>query len=53
MISREKSAEDRQKEREAKYDQEVAEARIERALVRYQRFLYAPHGSQERKPKER
>lgn len=53
MISREKSAENRQKEREAEYDQKLAEARIERALVQYQRHISTPPGSQERKPKAR
>ena len=36
MTSNEKDAKELQKEREAKYDAEMAEARIARALLRYE-----------------
>ena len=37
MLQHEKEAEERRKQREAKYDEVMAEAKVERALIRYER----------------
>lgn len=42
MRENEKSEKDRQEEKEAEYNQQIAQARIERALARYERLLLNP-----------
>ncbi len=49
MMEEERSPEERQKDRERKYDQDMAQARIERAVMRYERLISMPSIIQGRK----
>ncbi len=50
MEAKEKTADDRQKEREEEYDSELTQTRIDQALVRYER-LTSSGQSRGKKPK--
>ena len=52
MKDNDKSLEERQKEKEAEYDEQIAQARIGLALMRYQR-LHSGQSNQQTEPNDR
>jgi len=52
MPREEKSSEKRQKDNEAKYDEEITQAKIEQALIRYQQHLSGQRPIREVEPRD-